>query len=67
MTDLRDPECNFCGKPQSQVHNLMKSDRRNLSICDECVMLCLHLMEESDPEWLAAELKGFPRFRGKSN
>jgi ATP-dependent protease Clp ATPase subunit len=70
MADLRDPVCNFCGKTQSQVHNLITcADKPNLSICNECVVLCLHLMEESDPEWFAGELKaqGFPRSKGTSN
>jgi hypothetical protein len=74
MADLRDPECTFCGKPSSQVHNLIVSPSGNppasphAGICNECVVLCLHLMEDSDPEWFAGELKaeGFPRFKGTS-
>ena len=45
--------CSFCGKPQSQVNRLIAGN--GVYICDECVELCLSIIEEeSDAEAPAA-------------
>ena len=36
--------CSFCGKPQSQVTKLINGN--GLYICDECVRLCMDILEE---------------------
>ena len=46
--------CSFCGKPQSQVHRLISGP--DVYICDECVELCIDLMNEKDLEAAEAEL-----------
>ena len=42
------PRCSFCGKPQEAVHRLVAGP--GVYICDECVELCLQVMEGIDPE-----------------
>ena len=42
------PRCSFCGKPQEAVHRLVAGP--GVYICDECVELCLQVMEGLDPE-----------------
>ena len=44
------PRCSFCGKPQEAVHRLVAGP--GVYICDECVELCLQVMEGVDPEEL---------------
>ena len=40
--------CSFCGKPQSHVRRLISGP--DVYICDECVELCLELLEEKEQE-----------------
>lgn len=40
--------CSFCGKPQSQVRRLISGP--DVYICDECVDLCLELINEKEQE-----------------
>ena len=41
--------CSFCGKPQSQVNRLIAGN--GSYICDECVRLCMGIIDEDyDPE-----------------
>ena len=40
--------CSFCGKPQSQVRQLISGP--DVFICDECVELCQELIREKDLE-----------------
>ena len=42
--DKRTIRCSFCGKPQSQTTRLIAGN--DAFICDECVKLCLDIMEE---------------------
>ena len=42
------PRCSFCGKPQEAVHRLVAGP--GVYICDECVELCLQIIEGIDPE-----------------
>ncbi|MCM1148850.1 MAG: ATP-dependent Clp protease ATP-binding subunit ClpX [Butyricicoccus sp.] len=43
--DRKNIRCSFCGKPQSQVHRLIAGN--DSYICDECVRLCMGLVEEN--------------------
>ena len=38
--------CSFCGKPQKDVEKLFSGN--NAFICDECVRLCLEILEEEE-------------------
>ncbi len=38
--------CAFCGKSQIQVQKLIAANLRDVYICDECVELCVELLEE---------------------
>ena len=38
--------CSFCGKEQGQVRKLVKAPN-NIYICDECVMACSDILEDS--------------------
>jgi len=40
--------CSFCGKPQSQVRRLIAGP--DVYICDECIGMCSHLIEEEFKE-----------------
>jgi ATP-dependent Clp protease ATP-binding subunit ClpX len=40
--------CSFCGKPQGAVQRLIAGP--GVYICDECVELCLQIIEGIDPE-----------------
>ncbi len=46
--------CSFCGKPQSQVKRLISGP--DVYICDECVDLCLDLLNEKEQEMMDAEV-----------
>ena len=41
--------CSFCGKTQKQVHRLI-SGPNGAYICDECVDICLDIINEHDEE-----------------
>ena len=40
--------CSFCGKPQSDVKRLVAGP--NVYICNECVELCLEIIEDNSGE-----------------
>lgn len=42
--DTKELVCSFCGKPQSMVRRLVAGP--GVYICDECVAMCNHLIEE---------------------
>ena len=44
MDDKRVPRCSFCGKTQDDVEQLIAG--RNAYICNECVGLCLDILDE---------------------
>lgn len=48
MTDLRQPECNYCGKPKSRVRQFIRSENANAAICDECVGICLAMIAKEN-------------------
>jgi ATP-dependent protease Clp ATPase subunit len=50
MADLRDPECSFCGKPQSQIKKLLCRAGTDIAICNECVCLCMIAIGHEDRE-----------------
>lgn len=39
--------CNFCGKKQTEVKNLVAGP--NVYICDQCIILCVDIIREKDP------------------
>ena len=49
MKDRNDePRCSFCGRPQSEVQKLIAGP--GVYICDECVAVAQHIMEEEKQE-----------------
>lgn len=38
--------CNFCEKSQKEVLKIIEEDRRDLHICNECIDLCVDIIEE---------------------
>lgn len=40
--------CSFCGKTQTEVRKLIAGPQ--VFICDECVHLCLEILEADDAE-----------------
>ena len=49
IDDKKTIRCSFCGKPQSLVNRLIAGN--GSYICDECVKLCMSIVDESyDPE-----------------
>ncbi len=59
-----DPQdCRFCGKPLHKVrlHFLgFDPGLPDLSICAECIGLCIGILEEDFPERLSAEMRAWP-------
>ena len=45
-------KCSFCGKPQSQVRRLVAGS--GVYICDECVHLCMDIINDDINEGNAA-------------
>ena len=45
MNDKHDePRCSFCGRPQDEVQKLIAGP--GVYICDECVAVAQHIIEE---------------------
>ena len=40
------PCCSFCGKPQDKVEKLVAGP--GVYICDECIELCIDILDEDD-------------------
>ncbi len=63
IDDKKQPRCSFCGKTQDQVRKLIAGP--NAYICDECVDICIEIIEEE--EGLAEEVyepaEGLPKPR----
>lgn len=47
--------CSFCGKCQDEIEKLIASPR-NITICNECVVLCVEIVNE-ERQKTAAEIK----------
>jgi ATP-dependent Clp protease ATP-binding subunit ClpX len=60
VKDRKDePKCSFCGRPQSEVQKLIAGP--GVYICDECVTVAQHILEEEMKEEDASfELKELP-------
>ena len=43
--DNKHLRCSFCGKPQSQVRRLVAGP--GVYICDECVEMCMDIVEDA--------------------
>ena len=52
-------KCSFCGKTQEQVKKLIAGP--GVYICDECVELCMEIVEEESHHEQAGELKEIPK------
>ena len=44
-TPIRIGECSFCGQAQAEVEKLVYGPQ--VAICDECVALCVEVLEET--------------------
>ena len=56
MKDRNDePRCSFCGRPQSEVQKLIAGP--GVYICDECVAVAQHIMEEEKQEAASSEFQ----------
>ena len=44
--------CSFCNKTEKQVRKLIAAPQGDVYICDECIDVCLDIMEEDEPESL---------------
>ena len=58
--------CSFCGKPQSQVKRLVAGP--GVYICDECVQICLDIINEGaknekDCQEKKPRITGFPNLK----
>ncbi|MFC6558825.1 ClpX C4-type zinc finger protein [Nonomuraea cavernae] len=47
--------CDFCGKTQKKVLKVIEEKERDSHICNECVDLCVEIIEEETRFTLAAE------------
>ncbi len=45
--DADEPRCSFCGKYKSELRHLISSGYK-ANICDECVTLCMEIIQEPD-------------------
>ncbi len=45
MMKFGEPTCDFCGKKESEVETIISSNNGRSNICDECVDMCLDLIE----------------------
>ncbi|MBS3873723.1 MAG: ATP-dependent Clp protease ATP-binding subunit ClpX [Firmicutes bacterium] len=52
-------KCSFCGKAQEQVKKLIAGP--GVYICDECVELCMEIVEEESQQGQDVELKEVPK------
>jgi ATP-dependent Clp protease ATP-binding subunit ClpX len=50
--------CSFCGKSQHEVRKLIAGP--NVFICNECVELCMDIIQEEDKTQLVKSGKGIP-------
>jgi ClpX C4-type zinc finger len=56
--------CSFCNKTQNDVRKLIAGPK--VYICDECVRVCLEIMEEDDQAAAEGSLPGNPAPGGSS-
>ena len=61
--DNRQVRCSFCGKRQDQVKRLIAGP--NVFICDECVELCLHYLDDGTGENTREEAYNRGRAQGR--
>lgn len=48
-------KCSFCGKKEEQVQKLIISTTKKAYICDECLELCVEILEEEMPNLALCE------------
>src|SRR5215831_6270861 len=47
-------DCSFCGKKMADVHAMARAVGTRVQICNECVRLCLAVLEDSNVDPLRA-------------
>ena len=57
-------KCSFCGKSQKQVIKLIAGP--GVYICDECIELCVEIIEEEKVETLKLKARHIYLYRKKS-
>ena len=62
-TDENKVRCSFCGRPSNMVDKLIAGN--GAFICNECIRLCLNILEdeEGEPEGASAVPAGLPDFK----
>ena len=57
--------CSFCGKPQENVKRLISSPAGEVCICNECVMLCMDILDgDYDVDDMDLEMGDLPSPKG---
>ena len=56
--DRRSIRCSFCGKPQSMVERLIAGN--GSYICDECIRMCLSIIDEGSMDGMVEGYDGLP-------
>ncbi|MDO4990883.1 MAG: ClpX C4-type zinc finger protein, partial [Eubacteriales bacterium] len=56
--DRRSIRCSFCGKPQSLVNRLIAGN--GSYICDECVRMCMSIVDELPAQSSVSGYDGLP-------
>lgn len=56
--DQRNLRCSFCGKRQDQVERLIVGP--NAYICDECIGLCVEILNEGADDGPVSKRRGEP-------
>ena len=56
--DRRSIRCTFCGKPQSMVNRLISGN--GCYICDDCVRMCMSIIDDTAPTTTVAGDDGLP-------
>ncbi len=51
--DMKEVRCSFCGKTQEEVRKIIAG--LNGYICDECIELCMDIIEEEQETWTGNE------------
>ncbi|MBR1456795.1 MAG: ATP-dependent Clp protease ATP-binding subunit ClpX, partial [Oscillospiraceae bacterium] len=56
--DRRSIRCSFCGKPQSLVNRLIAGN--GSYICDECVRMCMSIVDDLPQQKAVSGYDGLP-------
>ena len=56
--DKKALRCSFCGKHENQVHRMIQGP--GVRICDECVQLCMSILDDSFEDYESAPMEDMP-------